>query len=168
MQDVRINAIENERHKLRRKQSLVITTSWQGEYGRSLSFLGRLPAVVPEYPESWSPACAPGCCFKGKCHFMLTTTRVCLDLLEANVAKVGVRDVSDKDPPDLEDSLPFVGRPHSAASRVVNLKGGTIMRESWGWGVWYPPASTSPPSRRSDHCRDCSVWSRGGSTIYGY
>ena len=37
------------------------------------------------------------------------------------MAKVGVWDVSDKDPPDLEDPLPFVRRPHGAASRVVNL-----------------------------------------------
>lgn len=45
----------------------------------------------------------------------------CRDLLEANVAEIGVRDVSDIDPPDLEDSFPFVGCPHGAASCVVNL-----------------------------------------------
>jgi hypothetical protein len=39
------------------------------------------------------------------------------------VAKIGVRDVSDKDPSNLEDSLPFVGCPHGAASCVVNLNG---------------------------------------------
>lgn len=49
----------------------------------------------------------------------------CLDLLEADVAKIGVWDVSDKDPSDLEDPLPFVGCPYCAAPRVVDLKGGT-------------------------------------------
>ena len=39
------------------------------------------------------------------------------------MAKVGVRDVSDKDPSNLEDPLPFVRCPHGAASRVVNLNG---------------------------------------------
>ena len=51
------------------------------------------------------------------------------------MAKVGIRDVSDKDPSDLEDPLPFVGRPHGAASRVVNLNGGNnhegIMELGW-------------------------------------
>ena len=49
---------------------------------------------------------------------------VCYDLLEANVAEVGIRNVSDVDPPDLKDPLPFVGCPHGAASRVVDLDGG--------------------------------------------
>ena len=58
-----------------------------------------------------------------------------LDLLEANVAKIGVRDVSDKDPSDLEDSFPLVGCPHGATPRVVNLNGRVIMRKSWQVGV---------------------------------
>ena len=91
------------------------------------------------------------------------TTRVCLDLLETNVAKVGIRDVSDEDPPDFEDTLPLVRRPHGAASRVVNLSGRHhhegIMK---CWNVRYPPALTSPPSRRSDRCRNDSVRPMGG------
>lgn len=49
--------------------------------------------------------------------------RVPGDLLEANVAKVGVRDVSDENPSDFEDPLPFVGRPHGATPCVVHLSG---------------------------------------------
>ena len=71
----------------------------------------------------------------GQYYFTLTTARGCLDLLEANVTKVGVRDVSDKDPPDLENSLPFVGCPHGAASRVVNLDSRSHIRELWGVGT---------------------------------
>lgn len=37
------------------------------------------------------------------------------------MAKIGVWNVSDKDPSNLEDPLPFVGCPHGAASRVVDL-----------------------------------------------
>lgn len=59
-----------------------------------------------------------------------------LDLLEANVAKVGVWDVSDKDPPDLEDPFPFVGCPHGAASRVVDLNDKGTMRRLWGVGSY--------------------------------
>jgi hypothetical protein len=74
------------------------------------------------------------------------------------MAKVGVRDVSNKDPSDLEDPLPFVGCPHGAASRVVNLKGRSHHEGAMEkWNAFNPPASTSPPSRRSDHCRDYSV-----------
>ena len=50
------------------------------------------------------------------------------------MAKVGVRDVSDKDPPDLEDPLPFVGRPHGAASCVINLKGRNHRKGIMGLG----------------------------------
>ena len=71
---------------------------------------------------------------KDNCHFTLTITQICLDLLEADVTKVGVRDVSDKDPLDLEDPLPFVGRPHGTASRVVNLKGGNHHEDIMGLG----------------------------------
>lgn len=61
---------------------------------------------------------------------------ISLDSLEANVAKVGVWDVSDEDPPDLEDPFPFVGRPHGAASRIVNLNDKGIMRRSWSVGSY--------------------------------
>jgi len=66
---------------------------------------------------------------------MLTTTRVCLYLLEANVAKVGVRNVFDKDPSELDDLLPFVGCPYVAASQAFNLKRGCHLRELRGSGV---------------------------------
>jgi len=48
------------------------------------------------------------------------------------MAKVGVWDISDKDPSNLEDPLPFVRCPHGAASRVVNLNGKVIMGKSRG------------------------------------
>ena len=57
-----------------------------------------------------------------------------LNLLEANVAKIGVRDVSDKEPSNFEDPLPFVGCPHGATSRIVNLNGMVIMWKLWGAG----------------------------------
>lgn len=69
----------------------------------------------------------------GKCHFALATTRVILDLLEANVAKVGVWDVSDKDPLDLEDPFPFVGGPHRAASRIVDLNDRDYHKGTMRW-----------------------------------
>ena len=62
--------------------------------------------------------------------FLATDEWVFLNLLEANVAKVGVRDVSDKDPSNLEDPLPFVRCPHGAASRVVNLTARVTMGKS--------------------------------------
>ena len=48
------------------------------------------------------------------------------------MAEVGIRDVSNKDPFDLEDALPLVGCPHGAASRVVNLKGRSYHDGSMG------------------------------------
>jgi hypothetical protein len=54
---------------------------------------------------------------------MLTANWVCRDLLETDVTEVCVWNISDKDPPDLEDSLPFVRCPYGAATRVVNLNG---------------------------------------------
>ena len=53
----------------------------------------------------------------------MTTNWTFRDLLEADVTEVGVWNISDKYPPDLEDSLPFVGCPHGAATGVVNLNG---------------------------------------------
>ena len=38
------------------------------------------------------------------------------------MAQVRVRNVADEDPPDFEDALPFVRRPHGAAARVVDLR----------------------------------------------
>lgn len=53
------------------------------------------------------------------------------------MAEVGVRNISDKNPPDLEDSLPLVGRPYGAATRVVNLngenRGEEVIRYKNGW-----------------------------------
>ena len=51
------------------------------------------------------------------------------------MTEVGVWDVSYKDPPDLEDPLPFVGCPHGAASRVVNLNGRSHRTRTSGCGV---------------------------------
>ena len=59
-----------------------------------------------------------------------------LDLLEANVSKVGVWDVSDEDPPDLEHPFPFVGCPYGAASSVINLNGKGIMRRLCDVGLY--------------------------------
>ena len=42
-------------------------------------------------------------------------------LLETDVAEVGVGDVADEDPSDLENALPLVGSPNGAAACVIDL-----------------------------------------------
>ena len=49
------------------------------------------------------------------------------------MAKVGVWDVSDKDPLDLEDPFPFVGGPHRAASRIVDLNDRDYHKGTMRW-----------------------------------
>lgn len=71
-------------------------------------------------------------CLNGRCHFSLAKGGVFLDLLEANMTKIGVRDISDKDPSDLEDSLPFVRCPHGAAPCVIDLNGKDHRKEAMG------------------------------------
>lgn len=51
------------------------------------------------------------------------------------MTKVGVWNVSYKDPSDLEDPLPFVGCPHGAASRVVDLNDRSHRKGAMGCGV---------------------------------
>jgi len=37
------------------------------------------------------------------------------------MSKVDIRNIPDEDPTNFEDTLPFVGSPNCATSRVINL-----------------------------------------------
>ena len=43
-------------------------------------------------------------------------------ILESDMAQTGVGNVANEDPPDFEDTFPFVRRPHRAAAAVIDLR----------------------------------------------
>lgn len=87
-------------------------------------------------------------------HFASVENRGSHHSLESDVTEVRIWDVSDEDPPNFKDPLPFVGGPHGATSRVVNLNIKGFHREIITyWRTRYSPVLTSPPSHRNGRCQ---------------
>ena len=80
-------------------------------------------------------------------------------LLETDVAEVGVGDVADEDPSDLENALPLVGSPNGAAACVIDLPTEGVSRSACRRGERRSsvPVSTSRPCRRNARCESMTM-----------
>lgn len=68
--------------------------------------------------------------------------------LQLDMSQVNIRNVTNKYPPDFEDSLPLVGSPDSTASGVIDLGRASVIDQLFEKNS---PVSTFLPCHRNDH-----------------